>query len=212
MLALLTQNKPKLYKKAFHNVMVIMPPSSRHSLKDDPFEGLSEEKVFDDLTPEALMAVETMAKGYMQQNKFSLLFIDDMAAALKDGNLLKGFNRLVNNRRHLRLSIWCVVQTYKSIPLSNRRTITHMLCFKPNNRTEGEAISKELVLMNPVEWDAYTTHAFGAGAPHSFLFLDVDRQTVYDQEFRQLQCVGAHDPCQNVERDEQDTPCAQPAP
>lgn len=185
LISMLTQSPP-IYKKAFHNIMVIMPPASRASLKTDPFESLDERKVFGELTPEVLDEVESISKDQMEHNKNSLLFVDDMAANLKNNDLLKKWNTLINNRRHLRLSIWCIVQTYKSIPLSNRRTITHMMLFKPNNRREGEAITDELVMMPPAEWDAYVTHAFGSGVPHSFLFLDVDGQSVYDRDFNKL--------------------------
>lgn len=192
LISLLTQTGPAIYRKAFNNIMVIMPPASRASLKSDPFDTIDERKVFGELTPEVLDEVEAFAKGMMEENKTSLLYVDDMAASLKNNDLLKKWNTLINNRRHLRLSIWCIVQTYKSIPLSNRRTITHMMLFKPNNRREGEAITEELVMMPPAEWDVYVRHAFGGGTPHSFLFLDVDAQSVYDRDFNRLQCGGGH--------------------
>lgn len=187
---MLTQTNPTIYRKTFNNIMVIMPSASRASLRDDPFESLDERKVFGELTPEVLDQVETIAREHMEDGKHSLLFVDDMAASLKNADLLKRWNTLVNNRRHLRISIWCIVQTFKSIPLSNRRTITHMLLFKPNNRREGDAITEELVMMPGHEWDAYVTHAFGGGIPHSFLFLDVDAQAVYDKDFNRLSIAG----------------------
>lgn len=191
LMSLLTQKNPRIYRKCFHNIMVIMPASSRKSLKEDPFDSLDDEKVFDELTPEVLDSVAEMARERMEDGKQSLLFVDDMAANLKNNDCLKAWNTLINNRRHLRLSIWCIVQTYKSIPLSNRRTITHMLLFKPNNRKEGEAITQELVMMPPNEWDLYVNHAFGGGVPHSFLFLDVDAQSVYDRDFNRLEVPGS---------------------
>lgn len=191
LMSLLTQKNPRIYLKAFHNIMVIMPASSRKSLKEDPFATLDEEKVFDELSPSVLEQVGAMAKERMEKGEQSLLFVDDMAASLKNNDCLKAWNTLINNRRHLRLSIWCIVQTYKSIPLANRRTITHMLLFKPNNRKEGEAITQELVMMPPYEWDIYVNHAFGQGVPHSFLFLDVDAQAVYDREFNRLEMPGS---------------------
>ena len=188
LLSMLTQTGPRLYSRAFHNVMVIMPRSSIASLKDNPFEGIKEEKIQHELSATTLAKVEELAEEHQKKDKFSLLFVDDMSACLKDAENLKAWNKLINNRRHLRLSIWCIVQTYKSIPLSNRRTVTHMMLFKPNNRKEGEAIIEELIMMPPAEWEAYISHAFGAGEPHSFLFLDVDGQKVYDRNFSLLEC------------------------
>lgn len=192
LLAMLSQTRPALYRQCFNNVMVIMPKSSRKSMQSDPFEDLDESKVFDDLTLSSLEKVHEIAEKAMHEGEHSLLYIDDMAANLKDAVLLKQFNKLINNRRHLRLSIWCIAQTYKSIPLSNRKTITHMLFFKPNNRQEGTSVIKELVTIPEIEWEAYTRHAFGQGIPHAFLFLDVDKQAVYDKDFNRLRHPDAY--------------------
>ena len=199
LIAMLTQNSPQLYSRCFHNIMVIMPTSSRHSMQTDPFEDLDSRKVFDDLTPASLAAVQEIAEKTMNDGHNSLLYIDDMAANLKDPALLKQFNKLINNRRHLRLSVWCIAQTYKSIPLSNRKTITHMLFFKPNNKQEGISITKELVTVPEYEWDAYTRRAFGEHAPpHSFLFLDVEKQAVYDRDFNRLRFPDPYAEEQNL--------------
>jgi hypothetical protein len=187
LLAMLTQTTPPIYKKAFHNLMVIMPKSSRASLKLDPFASLDERKVFTELTVEGLDKVHKICEGYMKEGKQSLLYVDDMASSLKNTECLQAWNKLINNRRHLRLSVWCIVQTYKSIPISNRKTITHLLVFKPNNRSEGESITEELVMMPVSQWDSYVTYAFGEGKPHSFLFLDVEKQAVYDSDFARLE-------------------------
>ncbi|KAJ1615907.1 hypothetical protein T492DRAFT_1110005 [Pavlovales sp. CCMP2436] len=80
-----------------------------------------------------------------------------------------------------------ILQTFKSIPISNRKTISHLILFKPNNRSEGESVTEELVMMPNAHWDSYVTHAFGEGKPHSFLFLDVDKQAVFDRDFCRLE-------------------------
>lgn len=191
LISMLTQTSPRLYAKAYHQVLVIMPKSSLESLKNNPFAGLKDEQIQHELNETTLAKVAEMAEKMQKKDKFTLLYVDDMAAHLKDASNLKAWNNLINNRRHLRLSIWCIAQTYKSIPLSNRRTITHMLMFKPNNRKEGEAVCDELIMMPPAEWEAYVSHAFGSGEPHSFLFLDVDKQAVYDKNFCRLECAQA---------------------
>lgn len=190
LISMLTQKRPQLYRRAFHNIMVIMPPSSRRSLKNDPFDSIDEDKVYDDLSPAVLEDVHKRAEAEMKKNRYSLLFVDDMASQLKNHDCLKAWNKLINNRRHLRLSVWCIVQTYTSIPLSNRRTVTHAMVFKPNNKREGDAITEELIMMPSAEWEAYVNHAFGAGTPHAFLFLDVENQAVYDAQFGRLNYIG----------------------
>ena len=65
----------------------------------------------------------------------------------KNGDLLKLLNSLVNNRWHLQLSIWMSVQTYKSIPLSNRKTIDVLVLFKCSNKSEIKLIFEEMTFL-----------------------------------------------------------------
>jgi hypothetical protein len=58
---------------------------------------------------------------------------------------LKLLNDLVNNRRHLRTSIIMLVQFYNSIPLTNRKSITHLALFKSGNNAEYNSAIGELV-------------------------------------------------------------------
>ena len=81
---------------------------------------------------------------YAENEEDTLLLIDDFASELKNGDVLKLLNTLVNNRRHLRLSVWMSVQTYKSIPLSNRKTINILVLFKCMNKAETKALWEEM--------------------------------------------------------------------
>ena len=77
---------------------------------------------------------------YAEQHEDTLLIIDDYASELKNPKLLRLLCKMVNNRRHERLSIWMSVQTYCSIPLSNRRTINYLVLFKMKNKAETRAV------------------------------------------------------------------------
>ena len=63
------------------------------------------------------------------QHKEPLLIIDDYAAKLKNKKILRLLCTMFNNRRHQHLSIWMSVQTYLSIPLSNRQIINYLVLF-----------------------------------------------------------------------------------
>ena len=77
---------------------------------------------------------------YAKNQVDTLLLIDDYASELKNGDILKLLNTFVNNRHHLRLSVWMSVQTYKSIALSNLKTINIIVMFKCMNKAEIKAI------------------------------------------------------------------------
>ena len=64
----------------------------------------------------------------------SLIVLDDMTSELKNPQLLRIFNTVIHNRRHLRTSVFTVVQIYNSIPLSNRKTINYLIMYKKNKQ------------------------------------------------------------------------------
>ena len=64
----------------------------------------------------------------------SLIVLDDMTSELKNPQLLRLFNTIINNRRHLRCSVFTLVQVYNSIPLSNRKTINYLIMYKLKNK------------------------------------------------------------------------------
>ena len=133
----------EVYRNAFHNVIICIPKHSFNSMdeKDNPFLSLDGEKVYFSFNYETLEHIYQQIIQYAAEEEDTLLLIDDFASELKNNDLLKLMNSLVNNRRHLRLSIWMSVQTYKSIPLSNRKTINVLVLFKCTNKAEIKTCS-----------------------------------------------------------------------
>ena len=129
-----------MYRNAFHNVILCIPMHSFQSMSpaDNPFLALDKEKIYHDFSYDILEQIFNQIMGYSQEEEDTLLLIDDFASELKNGDVLKLLNSLVNNRRHLRLSIWMGVQTYKSIPLSNRKTINTLVLLKLRSKLYGK--------------------------------------------------------------------------
>ena len=139
----------RVYRNTFHNVIICIPKHSFNSMaeKDNPFLMLDSEKVYHEFDYNTLDHIYNQIIEYAQNEEDTLLIIDDYAGELKNGDLLKLLNSLVNNRRHLRLSIWMSVQTYKSIPLSNRKTINVLVLFKCSNKSEIKSIFEEMTFL-----------------------------------------------------------------
>ena len=139
----------RVYRNAFHNVIVVIPRHSFNSMnpKHNPFLALDAEKVYHDFSYEVLDHIYNQVMEYAENEEDTLLLIDDYASELKNGDVLKLLNTIVNNRRHLRLSVWMSVQTYKSIPLSNRKTINILVLFKCMNKAEIKAIWEEMTFL-----------------------------------------------------------------
>ena len=75
-----------------------------------------------------------------EEKTSSLLIMDDVTASLKKLEIQMLLKKIIFNRRHYRLSIICLVQSYNAMPLAVRKTISHLACYKPRNKKELAAI------------------------------------------------------------------------
>ena len=140
----------RVYRDAFQNVIICIPKHSFHSMdeKDNPFLALDYEHIYHAFNYEILAHIYDQIVDYASNEEDTLLLIADFASELKNGDLLKLLNSLINNRRHLRLSVIMSVQTHKSIPLSNRKTINIFVLFKITNKAEIRAIWEEMSFLS----------------------------------------------------------------
>lgn len=179
----LIMNKRKLYNKIFDNVQVIMPPASRASVKQSPFKKHHPEKLHDELTYEVLDGVLEGAKELSESRKNTLLIIDDMAAQLKNGEIQKLMQEIINNRRHYRLTMWVLSQSYIATPLAVRKLVSHLAMWKMPNTRETDQVSGELVHLPKDLWRDVQRYAFKA--KHDFLFVDTQAGKYY-RNFNEL--------------------------
>lgn len=163
------------YRKAYDNVFVVMPSHSASSLKRNPFEG--HDKMYDELTMDTLETILESAKAEAEKKHNSLLILDDVTADLKNRDIQQLFKQIIYNRRHYRLSVWLLVQTYNSIPLSLRKTITHGIFYKPRNKKEYNAVFQELIMLPQDTAEALQRFVFQM--PHDFMYLDCETSTFH---------------------------------
>jgi hypothetical protein len=166
-------NDNKIYKRVFDKIILCIPEHSYNNMKNNIFEGLPKNQVkheldFDELSEQIL--------SYAEDDKQTLLIIDDFMAYLKVQRHLIQFNNLIQNRRHYRLSIFLLVQVYNAIPAMIRKSINSIFLFKCNKKEfqnifeELFAVSKELALK--IMKFVYTE-------THNFLLLDITNQLYY---------------------------------
>ena len=163
------------YRRAFHAVHVVMPPHSVASLKNNIFR--RHDKMHAELDWPTLDGVREAVKASAEKGMSSLLVLDDVTAALKDADIQRALRDLIYNRRHYRLSILLLVQSYNAAPLSLRKTLSHFLLFKPRNKKESTAIFEELIAMERTEAEALMRYVFDR--PYNFLFADTGTGEVY---------------------------------
>jgi len=166
---------PKLLKKVFDNIFIFQPSNSRASMKDNIFGKLPEEKQYEELTYENLNEVLQKIKEE-DPSKNNCIIFDDMTAFLKNNATLKLFKELIFNRRHLRTSIYFLVQTWYSVPKDIRRLFSNMFIFR-TSKDELENIFQE-VIEKKKDIIPELTHLV-YDKPYQYLFVNTDSQRLF---------------------------------
>ena len=165
------------YKKVFENVFFIIPPHSRASVANKIFERHDQEKIYDELTPEILQEIKTKVEHESEEGFNSLLVIDDCTVYLKNKSNEVLLKDLIYNRRHRKLTIWLLAQSYTQLPLAIRKCMSHLVLFKPRNKKEYESIFEELIFLPKEKGDELIKYVFKG--QHDFLFSDLERNELY---------------------------------
>ena len=169
LMSLLTARRPnRVYKGAFEDVYFIIPPHSRASLASTIFEDHPEDKIFDELNVKSLDEIMIRCKETAEDGFNSLIVIDDCTADLKNKDVEKQLRKIIFNRRHYHISLFVLAQTYNSVPLALRKTLSHFVCFKPPNKKEIESIFTELVFQPKHIADAIVRYVYDE--PRAFLY------------------------------------------
>ncbi len=166
---------PNAYKKVFHSVHVIMPPHSIASLKSNIFK--KHNKVYDELDWGTLDRISETVKEDAEEENNSLLILDDVTTDLKNLEVQKQLSDLIKNRRHYRLTIWLLTQTYNAIPLNVRKTISHLVLFKPRNKKEFANVFEELIFLDKDTADKLQRYVYDI--PYQFMLADVDNGVIH---------------------------------
>jgi hypothetical protein len=180
---LLTTTRPrKIYNGVFDNIYLFCPEGFFNSMQDNPFKALDPSKIKFEFNTETFNEVIQRVEESAKKQENSLIILDDFSASLKDVARRKDLERCINNRRHKRLSIINIAQTYRAIPLSVRKLITHLFMFKVNNLREVESIREELVPRDKNEFQSLYNFVFPPStSAHNFMYIDVNSGEIYKQ-------------------------------
>jgi hypothetical protein len=142
--SMLTQKKPKIYRKTHHHLYIFMPTNSLNSMKDNPFKQLPEDQIYNELNDETINDVYNKLNENSENNEKSIVYIDDQTASLKESKFIQEtLKKIIYNRRHLKTNIIITAQSYVNIPLDVRKNIENLILFKPAKK-EFEIVFQEL--------------------------------------------------------------------
>ena len=124
--------------------------------------------------------VDSMTEDSIEENKHTLLILDDISSQLRTKDNEKKLNQLIKNRRHLNLSIWIVTHKVTDAPPSLRSNANLIFLFKPKTTREIDTIQSEYMLMSKQRADEIMNAAYKDR--YDFLLLDTSLRT--GSEFR----------------------------
>jgi GTPase SAR1 family protein len=148
----LLNQKNKYLNRVFHKIYVFMPQTSRASMKDNIFESLPDDQLFEGVTFENLSTVYNQLLENSEGGKLSLLVFDDCQAYLKNKEVEVNLLHIIANRRHLKTSVCIVAQNYIKIPLDIRKSFTQMAIFNIN-KEEWKYVFDENINVPKLEFD-----------------------------------------------------------
>lgn len=152
MYSFLMNIKPKIWKKQFENIIVVMPKASRNSLKNNIFDKyVDESNLYDDLTEQTIDQITEQITENASEGYNTLLIMDDVASALKNPYIAKKLQHLVYAYRHYKTVILLLVQTLKTIPLSIRKNLSNLVVFHKPRLSEWDSITEEFLEMDKKE-------------------------------------------------------------
>jgi hypothetical protein len=153
-----------------------MPQTSIQSMKKNIFKNNEPSKMFNELDLETINTIYQNLENASTEGENSILIMDDIGANLKNNEIQKIFRKIVYNRRHLKVKVVILVQSFLSLPKEIRKLLNNIFMFKPS-KVEFENLFDELFETNKDL--AIDIMNIGYEKPHDYLMLNVDTQKIY---------------------------------
>lgn len=167
----------QLYKNIFNNIYLVMPPSSRASIQNNPFEDLAENKVHDELDEDTINYIYEMLKINSEEDETNLLILDDVQRSLKDKFVLKSFKNIIANRRHLKTTTFCIVQNYNALDKSLRALATNIICFGNLTPSQFETIREEHLNIDKDTFKKIRKICYNE--PHDWMLINCETERIF---------------------------------
>ena len=170
------KGRNKIFRKSFDHILLVMPSSSRNSMKENIFEDHPEEKVFEELNLETASTIYDKLLASTAQKENTLLILDDIGASLKNKEIQKILRNIIYNRRHLKVHIVILLQSFLSCPRELRKLFTNIFIFKPS-KVEFQNLFDELFENEKDKTMDIMRLVYDK--PHQYLMLNVENQKMY---------------------------------
>lgn len=170
------KGREKIFRKCFDKILLVMPSSSRNSMKDNVFKKLPEEQCYEELDLSAMSNIYNRLLASTDNKEKTLLILDDVGASLKNAEIQLLFKKIIFNRRHLKVHIIILLQSFLSCPKELRKLFTNIFIYKPS-KVEFENLADEIFEMKKDL--AHDLMAFVYDKPHEYLMVNVESQRMF---------------------------------
>jgi len=173
--------KDKKHKKSYRNMFdtVILVSPSASTIKDSPLENISDDQKFNSLNEDVFDMVDSVTEDSVEDDKHTLLILDDVSSQLRLKENEKQLTQLVKNRRHLNLSIWVIGHRVIDLSPALRSNANLIFLFRPKTNKEIETIQSEYMMMPKKEADELMRAAY----KDRFDFMLIDTSLRTSSEF-----------------------------
>lgn len=156
----LIANKQLLYR-CFDCVLIISPSLGSVEESTNPLSTLPEDRFFDSLAGSTMPEILDRVQEKADDGKKTLLILDDLQAELKEKSVTLWLTKLLANRRHLRLTVFCTLQSYTGCPKICRSLFVSCVFFTVG-QTDVLYIEEERasLIMNRKQWESLVKDSF----------------------------------------------------
>jgi hypothetical protein len=132
--------------------------------------------MYDDLTLKSISDIYSKLTHSTDEKENTLLILDDVGASLKNIEIQTLLRKIIYNRRHLKVHIIVLLQSFMSCPKEIRKLYTNVFIYKPS-KVEFENLFDEL--FESKKELAHDIMEFAYDKPHQFLMLNVESQRMF---------------------------------
>ena len=140
----------------FDNIIFVSP--SANTIKDSPLETIDDSQKFTQLNDDVFELVEELSNDGVEDNKNTLLILDDVSSQLRLKENEKQLNQMIKNRRHMNLSIWIVGHKATDLSPSLRSNANMLFLFNAAYKTRFDFLLIDTSLRKSADFLFYRNY------------------------------------------------------
>ena len=124
-----------------------------------------------------------MLKTNAENGHKSLVIMDDVSSALKDKEVQRYLRIIGKNRRHLKTTVICLLQSYFDMPLAVREQATNLIVFKCN-KTQMEKLFREQIDTAKDKFIDICNYCYKN--EHDYMFVNTTSKRIYNTDWNEI--------------------------